>query len=203
MLEARQRLTMLEAKAAGVRRYFTGLECPQGHIAERFVSTRACVQCMAMKSTQWKAANPEKHAAQHRAWALANPERAKELKLSEQSRNRDGANRRNRRYRLANQEQVRLATATWQAANPGAVNARAARRRAALIQRTPAWANLDAIAGMYELAAAFRRTGLQVEVDHDFPLQGRTVSGLHVADNLQFINAIANKVKSNSFAGTS
>jgi len=35
----------LEAMARGERRYFTGEECKNGHIAERLVSDNGCVEC--------------------------------------------------------------------------------------------------------------------------------------------------------------
>ena len=34
-----------EAKGLGLKRYFTGASCAQGHIAERYVSGRQCVAC--------------------------------------------------------------------------------------------------------------------------------------------------------------
>ena len=37
--------THAEAKAGGLKRYFTGRTCRAGHIAERYVSTRNCVEC--------------------------------------------------------------------------------------------------------------------------------------------------------------
>ena len=184
----------------GVRRYFTGLACPRGHVAERFVSTRACTQCMCEKAADWKRDNPERHAAQHRAWVQVNPEKAKALKLAEQKRNRESANERNRRYAANNREALRAKNIAWANANPGKCTARAAKRRAAVLQRTPPWADLDAISGMYELAQLFRATGMQIEVDHAVPLQGRKVSGLHVHDNLQLISSFENRSKSNRFA---
>jgi hypothetical protein len=34
-----------DARAAGAVRYFTGLACARGHIAERFVSDASCTEC--------------------------------------------------------------------------------------------------------------------------------------------------------------
>ena len=72
-------------------------------------------------------------------------------------------------------------------------------REAAKMQRIPAWANLDYIAGMYELCGLFRRVGLNLEVDHIIPLQGKNVSGLHVEDNLQLLHGKMNRAKNNRF----
>ena len=176
------------------------MPCPHGHDAERFVSTRACCQCITLKSADWKQNNPEKHAAQHRAWAKANPERVKSLKSSEQKRNRASANARNQRYAETHRDQLRVKKAAWSAANPGKVTAKAAKYRAAQLQRTPPWADLSLIADIYLLAAIYREhAGLEVDVDHIVPLQGKQVSGLHVPSNLQLLSSLANKAKSNAF----
>lgn len=42
----------MEAKAAGRTRYFTGMPCYQGHISERFVSSRGCVACQEIKQRE-------------------------------------------------------------------------------------------------------------------------------------------------------
>jgi hypothetical protein len=38
-------ISRAEAKAAGLKRYFTGLPCPNGHIAARFVRQGNCTEC--------------------------------------------------------------------------------------------------------------------------------------------------------------
>jgi hypothetical protein len=38
-------ITYADAKARGLKRYFTGKTCRAGHVAERYVSTRTCVEC--------------------------------------------------------------------------------------------------------------------------------------------------------------
>lgn len=35
-----------DAAAAGLLRYFTGVPCKRGHIAQRYVSTSSCMQCL-------------------------------------------------------------------------------------------------------------------------------------------------------------
>jgi hypothetical protein len=156
---------------------------------------------MASKSAAWKRNNPEKHAAQHRAWAKANPEQARELKSAEQKRNRASANARNQRYAATHREHLRAKNAAWSAANHGKRNATAAKYRAAQLQATPPWADHDLIEDIYTLAAIYREhAGMEVDVDHIVPLQGKHVCGLHVPSNLQLLGSLANKAKSNAFA---
>jgi 5-methylcytosine-specific restriction endonuclease McrA len=38
-------ISMTAAKAAGLIRYFTGKPCKRGHVAERFVGNRQCIEC--------------------------------------------------------------------------------------------------------------------------------------------------------------
>lgn len=74
------------------------------------------------------------------------------------------------------------------------------KRRAAKIQRTPAWADLDAMRDMYDRAHALtEETGAEYHVDHIYPLQGKLVSGLHVHNNLQILTASENSKKRNHF----
>ena len=61
--------------------------------------------------------------------------------------------------------------------------------RAKKLQRTPAWADQEQIKAFYRLAAAFSKLYVPHHVDHIIPLNGDTVSGLHVAVNLRIISA--------------
>jgi 5-methylcytosine-specific restriction endonuclease McrA len=72
-----------------------------------------------------------------------------------------------------------------------------AKRRAAKLKRTPAWADQDVIAGMYELCAIFRSVGLDMTIDHIVPLQGRLACGFHSHDNLQLMHKSMNSSKGN------
>lgn len=100
-------------------------------------------------------------------------------------------------------------TKAWMAENPDKVkaNAKAIRQRspekevakvqlrnAAKLQAIPAWSDMRAIAKHYANARHLTLvTGCPHHVDHIVPLRGKTVCGLHVANNLRatpcFINA--------------
>ena len=103
----------------------------------------------------------------------------------------------------ANLEKIKSRITTYQKANRGKVNAWAMRRHAAKMQRTPPWLtkkDFADIAKIYELCAERTRvTGIPHAVDHVIPLQGRTVSGLHIASNLQIITAAENCSKNNKY----
>jgi hypothetical protein len=84
------------AKAMGLLHYSNGKPCPAGHLAERFVSTGTCRACLRAKTVAWQAieknkehnrksaamwalANPEKRAANERAWRQKNAEKLRAL----------------------------------------------------------------------------------------------------------------------------
>ena len=68
-----------------------------------------------------------------------------------------------------------------------------ANRRAALLNRTPAWADLEEIKEIYVNCPD------GYHVDHIIPLQGKNVSGFHVAENLQYLTPFENLSKGNKF----
>jgi hypothetical protein len=102
-----------------------------------------------------------------------------------------------------NKATIRLRNKTWKVANPDKLQAADAKRRAARLQRTPAWLTEDELWMMeqaYELAALRAQAfGFEWHVDHVVPLQGKLASGLHVPHNLQVIPAAVNLSKSNKF----
>jgi hypothetical protein len=76
----------------------------------------------------------------------------------------------------------------------------AAARRAGLERACPPWADRAAIKAVYaECVRLTEETGIPHEVDHEVPLNGRMVSGLHVHWNLKPIPAHINRRKSNHF----
>lgn len=194
-------LNRTQALRGGLQRYFTGKPCPHGHVAERYVKTWQCVECVSAYASWWATQNPEESKAINEAYRKRNPKLVKAWKSASQKRNRASANARQARYVEANKESVYARTEAWAKSNPAKGAAKTRRRQAAALQRTPAWADQDAILGMYELAQIFRNVGLEIEVDHEIPLRGKNVSGLHVHDNLRLIHPIANRIKSNHFQG--
>lgn len=107
----------------------------------------------------------------------------------------------------ANKKAILAKNAQWYKDNPNKARAKAAKRRAAKLQRLPAWADLEKIKEIYkdceEVNLAARTAGCpsneKFVVDHVIPLQGKLVSGLHVHTNLQIITLSENSSKGNKF----
>jgi hypothetical protein len=141
--------------------------CKLGHGFMRYASTLTCVRCAKDKASAWKHENKSK---------------AREIS--------------------------RKATGKWKTKKPSYVNPAyakrdkakscesASRQRAKNDNRYPLWADKKAIKVFYEIRRRVTEcTGVQWEVDHILPLNGRLVSGLHVHQNLQVIPRTVNRKK--------
>jgi len=158
---------------------YSGKPCRNGHEGTRYVNDRRCVAC---RTEEWEKRRALR-AEYAKEWAAKNPDKKK-------------ANFAN--WRAKNVERDRFNSTDWQQNNRPKAIAAIAKRKAALLQRTPRWANLVEIQKFDDEAAMMTlRTGVPHEVDHIYPLQGKTVSGLHVAENLRVIPARENRRKGN------
>lgn len=181
--------TRSEAKATGATHYFTGKPCKHGHIAAR-LTKGTCVVC---REIEWKKEN----------------ERRKHLPKS------DAAKAAGRRYYQKNKDLVkRRASAQdrlrvkeykqkWDSENKERRRILTNARRRRLRERMPKWVDAEhkkKIREKYEEAARkTKETGIKYVVDHEVPLQGEFVSGLHVWQNLTVITAELNGIKGNRF----
>jgi hypothetical protein len=76
-------ITRTDAKAAGLKRYFTGKKCHQQHIAERRVSDHGCVECSRVKAASPKERERRREymAAHQRGYRKAHPDRVRAAKM--------------------------------------------------------------------------------------------------------------------------
>jgi hypothetical protein len=180
--------TRKAALAAGDTRYFTGKTCKHGHISPRRAATGECLQCRADALVAWRGANPDS-VQKHNA--------SQYFKFAEKIRERS------RVYNAANAFALNAKKRVYQKKNLHLFAKSKAKRKAATMQRTPAWLTEDdhwMIGQAYELAALRTKLfGFAWHVDHKIPLQGKTVSGLHTPLNLQVIPATDNIRKGNRF----
>jgi 5-methylcytosine-specific restriction endonuclease McrA len=96
---------------------------------------------------------------------------------------------------LENKEAVLKKILEWQRSNHGKMNAIRARRRASLIDATPEWASAGEI--WIDIVAFYDSCPEGFEVDHVVPLKGKTVCGLHVPWNFQYLTKSENSSKGN------
>lgn len=152
------------------------------------------------------------------AWAADNRERVRESAAASRARNREAYNARARSayavdsskqqaYRAANAEVLAAKAVEYRSrnrtkqralslrhyyANKGDYILRARLREQHIVAyATPSWADTDAINAFYAACPAGHH------VDHIVPLRGKSVSGLHVLANLQYLSATDNLAKGN------
>jgi hypothetical protein len=217
-------ITRAEAKAKGLKQYFTGKPCKRGHTAKRYTSIGACITCQASCGAAYQKANAEAIAAWNAAYRKANAEtiatkiaayyranaetiaaknvayrkaNAETIAAYHRAHDKKRAAKKAAYYR-ANAETIAAYAAAYSRANPHIINAKKAKYRAAKLNATPAWADLEAIKKVYDDCAFITQaTGVKHHVDHIVPLQGETVCGLHTEANLQIITASENCSKNN------
>lgn len=142
--------------------------------------------------------------ASNMRWQKLNSARFREVARKWTEANRDKVNEKCKRFYWKNLEARREKTRLWAKANPDKACAMTMKRKAAKLRAIPNWLNQAdhaEISGQYHFASIMSKiTGQQYEVDHEIPLQGRTVCGLHVPTNLQTITKSENCSKHNSFS---
>lgn len=147
-------------------------------------------------SRKWQTENSEKVRSYNQKWYAEHREEELQRNREQYAKNTAKEHaRRHRRYEL-NPEAMRAASRKWAKNNPAKVRASGIRRMFRMEQRTPLWADTDAMDTFY------RDCPEGMHVDHIIPLVGKTVdghlvSGLHVLNNLQYLSATANLRKHN------
>lgn len=141
------------------------------------------------KNKEWTEQNPEKTKQIKHDWYLANKGKTYESRVVS-----------SKEWKAKNKDKIKEYNRDYAQNNKGIMNAKTMKRHTAKLQRTPAWANLDAIKQFYIKASKMsEKLGEIFHVDHIVPLQGEIVSGLHVENNLQILTASDNIKKSNNF----
>jgi hypothetical protein len=160
---------------------------------------KTCTKCQATKSFDGfykRSCAPDGHEAwckvcrleHNRVWLIKNKDRHGELTRSWYEHNKD--------QHLVNSKQ-------WYVSNRHRKLATTTAREQRCKQATPVWVDKEAVVAMYaEAQRKTLETGIQHDVDHIIPLQGKLVSGLHVQHNLQVITSAENKRKAAKYTLT-
>ena len=138
-----------------------------------------CKECINSKTKVYHKEHRPKRLAQSKQWAQDNPERMAQLAKDWRAQNLDRANENRIRWRKENPDRSRFLDA---------------RRHAAELRATPAWADEELMALIFA-EAEYRG----MHVDHIVPLQGKNVCGLHVYYNTQLLTKSENSEKGNKW----
>jgi len=154
----------------------------------------------------YREANKEKKKAYDKIYRKVNKEKIKDYLKVYREANREELKTKNKTYKEANKEKIYAVNKAYREANKEKIkaqkriykknnrashNARNAKRKADKIKATPLWANLEKIKEIY------KNCPKGYHVDHVIPLKSKYVCGLHVENNLQYLTAKENIVKSN------
>lgn len=194
-------ITRRQAKALGLKRYFTGKPCKRGHLAEWGTASGACLDCQYERDRRRYHQNPKKKRDRSRGWREQNTEKARETV---------------RRWRDKNQERGRESVRLWKQKNPERVRALGREYRHRLIKRDPEYfrtqynrrrakktgaggtfsaSDITEIRGLQRnRCARCRKTlrGKPTDIDHITPL---ALGGSNDRKNLQLLHASCNRSK--------
>lgn len=209
--------TRAEAAAAGDKYYFNGKPCPKGHVAKRGTGSGGCYECTLGHTRRFnkrlREEHPEKikeqrekHYASRKEHIKAranryyhlDPEARREAARQYAAEHREEAKARASKWAKENRERRYLVGKAYRKANPVKTKSasRHAEYRAARLNATPPWLAKEDRDKMIEFYRAARQlseaTGIEHQVDHIVPLQGKTVCGLHVFWNLRILTADEN-----------
>lgn len=204
-----QLIARKDAKANGLKRYFTGKPCIRNHVDERMTSTGQCYSCLSSDEyvivkkncdKRLYQENKEERKKQSKEYALKTKVLSEKTRKKWYEKNKAKKLAYHKEWSAKNKNYLKFYQKQWRAENRDICNFHEAKYRSDKLQRTPIWADLSAMQLEYELAAWCSKVmGVKYHVDHIIPLRGKFVSGLHVPSNLQVIPATDNLVKSNKF----
>lgn len=186
-----------EARALSLTRYYTGVPCKHGHLAERFTKGNSCTACLLRRNQEYLKKNREKaaEAAKRRsaAWYQNNKERSNKRARDWARENKESERARAKKWRAENPELYRACQQAWRIKNQSRIKAYCGEYRAKKKQAQPAWVCRKTLAEIYLNCPP------GYHVDHIIPLKNKNVCGLHVPWNLQYLLPTENQSKKNKF----
>lgn len=170
-------VSLQNARDWGLGQYYNGIPCKNGHITFRRTNKAQCLGCEKESHRLSRTINADKLRTEKREWK-------RNAKLDSDYMEKLRAQNKERYYRYIDSSRRKN-------------SARSKRVR----QATPTWltqAQRNEILSVYEERdKVTNETGVKHHVDHEVPLKGRDVCGLHVPWNLRVLESMENFTKNN------
>lgn len=195
-------ISLSEAKERNLIHYFSGKECKNGHVSKRLVSTRQCLECVKEHASNFRRKTKKNNGGEVFYFdGIPCSKGHISKKYSAGNACLECCKLSSKKYREHNKEKAKERLRAFKKRHADRVNANTAFRRANKKKATPSWLTkemLKEIRHFYtEAKKRSEETGIAYDVDHIVPLNGETVSGLHVPWNLRVIPKTENLLKSN------
>lgn len=184
-----QIITRAEAKAQGLKRYFTAKPCKFYHFALRQTGCGGCLVCKRNQTDKWQAKNKDRLLAYDKQRYHENADFHKARAKKYRDENKDWMTSYNKKYFKT--DAGKQARKKYLKNNRHKTRAKDAKRNAAKKNAIPKLANLDKVKEIYESCPK------GFHVDHIVPLVSKFVCGLHCEANLQHLPALENISKNN------
>lgn len=168
-----------------------------------YVSDKACHTCGGFVRYKYNKSCIKCRIQTVRKSVSKNPETRKRKDAERHAKIKEKDNARAREWVKNNPERKKEADKRYYKENYAKVIATVRKYDAKKLRATPTWLTIEdykRIALIYEEAIYLtQQTGIKHHVDHDLPLQGKNICGLHIPENLKIMPATDNIKKSNHY----
>jgi 5-methylcytosine-specific restriction endonuclease McrA len=197
-----------DARAQGLKRFFTGEPCFRGHSAERTVSSGACIPCQRMAVAKYRKADPERMKArwkkqndgrkeQLKKWGAENRERKAAIMRAWRKANPERNRENNKRSKAHCYAKSKLTTIAWRRRNPDLVRIHYATKRAKRRKAEGKYTRRDELMLLERQRGRCANCGVacakRYHIDHVIPL---AKGGSNWPSNLQILCPTCNSRKS-------